>query len=409
VKRSIAIVGAGPAGLAAALFLHRAGHTIYIFDQMDEPQPIGSGLMLQPTGLAVLGALGLETAIRALGQSIHRMYGKVVPSGRTILDVDYDPTGKQRYGLAVHRAALFNVLYDAIAAEGLGIIKAHKIIGIRERSGSRACLVDAKGREHGPFDLVVDAMGLRSPLAREQREGSGIKELPFGAIWGSLPWPDGVFGENQLEQRYRRSDVMIGVLPIGRVVPNGLRQTALFWSLPSNGYDRWRNAGLSHWKEQVLSLWPETGILLDQIFSCEQMTFANYHHVTLPYPVQAHVVHIGDSAHATSPQLGQGANMALLDAMALWVAMNDYPNLEQALDRYAQLRRLHVRLYQMISYVFTPFYQSHGAVRPFLRDYALWPLSRIPPAPALLSLLARGELIDPLYALRIPGQQKELS
>jgi salicylate hydroxylase len=405
MKRSIAVVGAGPAGLAAALFLHRAGHRIYIFDQMNEPQPIGSGLMMQPTGLAVLNALGLEANMRALGHPIRRMYGKAVPSGRTVLDVNYDPSGLQRYGLAVHRAALFNVLFNAVESEGLEILKAHQIVGIQDGSSSTAHLVDSVGRSHGPFDLIVDAMGLRSPLAKDERDRAGLKELPFGAIWGSFVWPKGVFQENQLEQRYRNSDVMIGVLPIGRVTPSGPDQTAFFWSMPVNGFAQWQAGGLDAWKEQVASLWPETNVLLDQIEKPEQMTFARYLHVTLPHPVRANVVHIGDSAHATSPQLGQGANMALLDAMALSAALEDYPNLEQALDRYAQLRRLHVRLYQAISLIFTPFYQSHGSVLPFLRDYALWPLSRIPPAPALLSALVRGELINPLQALRVSTQR----
>ena len=55
----IAIASAGPAGLAAALYLERAGHKVTIFERFDEPKPVGSGLMLQPTGLTVLADLGL--------------------------------------------------------------------------------------------------------------------------------------------------------------------------------------------------------------------------------------------------------------------------------------------------------------------------------------------------------------
>lgn len=47
----IAIAGCGPCGLAAALLLHRAGHHVTLFERFDTPRPIGSGLMLQPTGL----------------------------------------------------------------------------------------------------------------------------------------------------------------------------------------------------------------------------------------------------------------------------------------------------------------------------------------------------------------------
>ncbi|TIS71130.1 MAG: FAD-dependent oxidoreductase, partial [Mesorhizobium sp.] len=51
ISLDIAIAGAGPAGLAAALYLKRAGHRVTIFERFDEPKPVGSGLILQPTGL----------------------------------------------------------------------------------------------------------------------------------------------------------------------------------------------------------------------------------------------------------------------------------------------------------------------------------------------------------------------
>ncbi len=61
---SVAIAGAGPAGLAAALCLHRDGHRVTVFERFSAPHPIGAGLMLQPTGLAVLRELGLAEADR---------------------------------------------------------------------------------------------------------------------------------------------------------------------------------------------------------------------------------------------------------------------------------------------------------------------------------------------------------
>ena len=59
-RLNIAIAGAGIGGLAAATLLARAGHSVRVFDQFDAPKPIGSGLMLQKTGLAVLAQLGLR-------------------------------------------------------------------------------------------------------------------------------------------------------------------------------------------------------------------------------------------------------------------------------------------------------------------------------------------------------------
>jgi 2-polyprenyl-6-methoxyphenol hydroxylase-like FAD-dependent oxidoreductase len=61
----IAVAGCGPAGLAAALLLHRDGHRVTLFERFEAPRPLGSGLMIQPTGMAVLDSLGLGEALGA--------------------------------------------------------------------------------------------------------------------------------------------------------------------------------------------------------------------------------------------------------------------------------------------------------------------------------------------------------
>ena len=100
--------------------------------------------------------------------------------------------------------------------------------------------------------------------------------------------------------------------------------------------------------------WPESVRHVEAIAGLEAMTLARYGHHTLAIPAGDGIVFVGDSAHATSPQLGQGANMALLDARALAVALREAEDVQGALERYVQLRRWHVRLYQSLSLMFTP-------------------------------------------------------
>jgi len=59
----IAVAGCGPAGLATALLLHRDGYRVTLFERFEAPGPVGSGLMIQPTGLAVLRQLGPANAL----------------------------------------------------------------------------------------------------------------------------------------------------------------------------------------------------------------------------------------------------------------------------------------------------------------------------------------------------------
>ncbi|MFX7784461.1 oxidoreductase, partial [Acinetobacter baumannii] len=89
------------------------GHRVTLLERFVTAAPVGSGLILQPTGLTVLEDLGLFSRIAALGQRIDRLYGADARSGKTVLDVRYDAVRGGRYGIAVHRAALFGVLQEA--------------------------------------------------------------------------------------------------------------------------------------------------------------------------------------------------------------------------------------------------------------------------------------------------------
>jgi 2-polyprenyl-6-methoxyphenol hydroxylase-like FAD-dependent oxidoreductase len=171
---------------------------------------------------------------------------------------------------------------------------------------------------------------------------------------------------------------MIGVLPVGRHDGVSEDQVTFFWSLRGQDVEAWRQAGLDAWKDRVRALWPETDVLLKGISSAEQLVFARYSHHTLRQPYFGAVATIGDAAHSTSPQLGQGANMAMLDAAALADVLAEKTDISDALAAYAKARRFHIRLYQSLSAMFTPFYQSDSRMLPFIRDVLVAPTARIP-------------------------------
>ncbi len=387
-RLDIAIAGCGVAGLACATLLRRAGANVVIFDKLEAPRPLGSGIILQPVGLRVLDEIGVGDAIRDLGAPITRLFGQAEPRGNVVLDVSYAARGQNAAcGLGVHRGALFQVLYDAALAAGAEIESGREIVAAREGR-----LLFANGQS-ARFDLIIDALGMRSPLS-----GGAPRPLPFGALWASLNWV-GVFDPAALEQRYRAARKMVGVMPIGRLKGERRNQAAFFWSLKHADRAAWASAPIDHWKDEVRALWPETKPLLAQIASHNDMVFATYAHRTHRDAVSPECVHVGDSWHCASPQLGQGANMALLDALALARALETQSNLDAALGEYKRLRAFHIWLYQTASFLFTPAYQSDSAVFAFVRDWIMSPLSRLPPAPAILAGLVAGEIGAPLHAI----------
>jgi 2-polyprenyl-6-methoxyphenol hydroxylase-like FAD-dependent oxidoreductase len=378
------------------LLLHRDGHRVTLFERFETPQPIGSGLMIQPTGLAVLRALGLDERLRACGARIERLFGQTGASGRTVLDVRYAALGRRAgSGIGIHRAALFAILHDAVTSAGIAIETGRTIVGSAAMAGGRRRVLFEGDRDDGPFDLLVDALGTRSPLAPPTG-----RALAYGALWASLDWPgDAGFDAVALEQRYRAASVMAGVLPIGTPPGMSRSQTAFFWSLRADRLEAWHSRGLAAWKTDVEALWPTTRSLLDQIDHSDRLTFAVYAHRTLPSPAAEGLIHIGDAWHSASPQLGQGANMALLDAYALALGVRKHPNVGDAIQHAVRLRRRHVRLYQVMSALFTPVYQSDSRLLPFLRDRIVGPISKLWPATWIQAAMVSGLIGDPLTPL----------
>lgn len=385
-----AIVGAGTAGLAAAILLAQQNIHVTIFEKAAALEPVGAGLLLQPSGLAVLEHLVvLEDALK-LGAWVTGLEGQLA-NGFKLVDSHYAQAHPDFYGLGIHRATLCHVLEKKCQAYAEWITWQMKTdIHQLEESTDEIRVIGTHQHEYfdDVFDIVIIANGARSQL-RPSQWVKVDQAYPWGAKWTIVP--ECLALDTQiLHQFYDRAKIMMGILPTG-AIPNQPQQrlSSIFWSLPSNRLESFLpdQHARSEWLKEISKRWKPAADWLEQVIANpeekQQWLSANYRDVVLSKFGEGRIGVMGDAAHAMSPQLGQGANMALLDAWAFGQAVqhardNQGINYAKLWQNYHQHRKSSTDFYQFLSRLLTPLYQSDLWWAGALRDFSFSWMYRIP-------------------------------
>lgn len=380
----VGIVGLGVAGTTAAYLLARDGHRVTVLERSPVVGPVGAGVLLQTSGQAVLRQLGVLDAVTAHAAPIEFLHARHT-DGRTLIRTRYDDyaPGCRAYG--VHRGALFDALYDLLRTQPAEVRLGCAVVGREvDAGGGGVYLRDGCGGRHGPFDFVIAGDGARSALRDACGFRARVTRYGHGTLW--MTAPSGGGARDHLLQVVRGNRNLLGLLPLG----DGL--TTLFWGLPVRDFAGLRTRGLDALKAEIRAFCPEAAGVLDYLCEFDQLILSSYQHVHLRrwHDRAGRTLCIGDAAHAMSPHLGQGINLAMVDAWRLAACVREAPDPAAAFAAFERRQRRHVRYYAAVTYLLAPFFQSDWRLLGWGRDLVLPWLPHVGPVRRQMLLTLTG-------------------
>mmetsp|Transcript_15467 Transcript_15467/g.27477 ORF Transcript_15467/g.27477 Transcript_15467/m.27477 type:complete len:401 (+) Transcript_15467:150-1352(+) len=333
----VVVIGGGIAGSSVGIFLLKAGYKVTVYERAEKILPVGAAISVWSNGVKVMNRLGLGKEMVRLGGKMDYMTyrtSKDEPLVKMALDAVYKDVGERAYPVA--RGELQQLLLDTFVKEGGKLVLGKTCVGV-ELEGELPRAVFDDGTKSHTADMMIAADGLNSVLRKHvlQRE----TEIKYKYTnWNGLIPMSPEIGDPTEWIMFVGDGKRASLMPVagnkfyffmGCPLPEGS-------SAPPRGEamrDELKEL-FKGWPKQVQALINAIDVnnSLNRIPICD--------HDPLPKYSRGRVVLIGDSAHSTTPTLGQGGCQAMEDAEVLSSFLSTTNiSIEDAFDRYAQHRK----------------------------------------------------------------------
>lgn len=353
----ILIVGGGIGGLTLAAALKVRGIQADVVERAAAWMPIGAGIVLGLNAMKVLGRIGLASSVARRGIEVG-VACITDARGETLSAIDFRamPNDAGR-AIALHRASLHDGLLTGVDPASIRLNTTVKMI---EQHDAHVTVQFSDGTMH-EYDTVIGADGIRSV----------VRWLTFGETplqySGYTCWRFVARGE------FKNADTweMWGRGRRFGIVPLGGDKVYCFTTLnaPQNDPTK-RNIALGDFKELFAEFQGPAPEMLASLNSADQLIWNDLEEICLDTWVKSRVALLGDAAHAMTPNMGQGAAMAIEDAYVLADELGQTTDIPVALARYERRRRRRVDAIQTRSRRIGVVVQWQSAVACALRDFA---------------------------------------
>ncbi len=344
---SVAIVGAGMGGLAAAATLRQAGIGVQVYEQASKFGRIGAGIQMMPNSMKVLRGIGIEDRLRLSAFAPYSHLNRVGDTGEITREL---PMPESLYGapyLCMHRADLHDALLSVVPRDDIHLGK--RLTGLDQARG-QVTLYFADGTD-ATADAVVGADGVHS-LVRDIIVGPDAP-IHKGRIAYRAVFPASLMGGFDIGRsrtKWWGSDRHIVIY-----YTNKQKGEVYFvTSVPESGEwitkESWSAKGdVKELREAYAGFHQDVRNVLNACPDCHK--WAILEREPLPRWSDGRVVLLGDAAHPMTPYMAQGAATSIEDAAILARCLSEVKgdDVEGAFRRYEAHRKPRTSLVQAIS------------------------------------------------------------
>lgn len=306
--KNIAIIGGGIGGICAAIALKRKGIEVHVYEKAPVLKEVGAGISLSANAVMALRQIGLDQELIQVGHILKYMH-VLDQKGRQITATNLEPVEKEfkTVNFSIHRAVLHDILRSHLPAENLHLGKAIKSC-TQQAKGVHISFEDGSVAE---ADALLAFDGIHSTVRKQLLPQSELRYAGYTCWRAIIDYVPEGWQAHQATESWGKAG-RFGMVPIGN--------DKLYWFATANAPAqdaRMRAFGVKELQQHFKAYHAPVGDILAHTQD-EQLLWNDI--IDLK-PINQYafgrIVLAGDAAHATTPNMGQGACMAIEDAIVL--------------------------------------------------------------------------------------------